>query len=82
MKFLLEQPEVLAVKARTHRRRVEVEQWDNEFARLIEGEPRQPVPGINSDHVSAAISDRAGMHLEEDQAEAHLGQRDEGIDPQ
>ena len=39
-----------AVKARTLRRRVEVEQWDNEFARLIEGEPRQSVPGINSDH--------------------------------
>ena len=51
-----------AVKARTLRRRVEEEQWDNEFARS-----RQPVPGINSDHVPAAISDRAGMHLEEDQ---------------
>ena len=71
-----------AVKARTLRRRVEVEQWDNEFARLIKGEPRQSVPGINSDHVPAAISDRAGMHLEEDQAEARLGQRDQGIDPQ
>ena len=56
-----------AVKARTLRRRVEEELWDNEFARLIKGEPRQPVPEINSDHVPAAISDRAGMHLEEDQ---------------
>ena len=71
-----------AVEARTQRRRIEEEQWDNEFARLIKGEPRQPVPGINSDHVSAAVSDRAGMHLEEDQAEARLGHRDEGIDPQ
>ena len=56
-----------AVKARTLRRRVEEELWDNEFARLIKGEPWQPVPEINSDHVPAAISDRAGMHLEEDQ---------------
>ena len=72
MKLLLEQPEVLAVKARTLRRRVEEEQWDNEFARLIKGEPLQPVPGINSDHVSAAVSDRAVLHLEEDQAEARL----------
>ena len=63
------------------RRRVEEEQWDNEFARSIKGEPRQPVPGINSDHVPAAISDRAGMHLEEDQADARLGQQDDGIDP-
>ena len=72
----------VAVKARTLRRRVEEEQLDNEFARLIEGEPRQPVPGINSDHVPAAISDRAGIHLEEDQAKARLGQRDESTDPQ
>ena len=48
------------IKTRTLRRRVEEEQWDNEFARSIKGEPRQPVPGINSDHVPAAISDRAG----------------------
>ena len=41
----------------------------------------QPVPGINSDHVPAAISDRAGVPLEEDQADARLGQQDEGIDP-
>ena len=40
-----------------------------------------PVPGINSDHVPAAISDRAGVRLEEDQADARLGQQDEGIDP-
>ena len=46
------------VKTRTLRRRVEEEQWDNEFARSIKGEPRQPVPGINSDHVPAAISDQ------------------------
>ena len=54
---------------------------DNEFARSIKGEPRQPVLRINSDHVPAAISDRAGVHLEEDQADARLGQQDEGIDP-
>ena len=60
---------------------MEEEQWDNEFARSIKGEPRQPVPGINSYHVPAAISDRAGVHLEEDQADARLGQLDEGIDP-
>ena len=27
------------------------------------------------------LSDRAGVHLEEDQADARLGQQDEGIDP-
>ena len=48
------------IKTRALRRRVEEEQWDNEFARSIKGEPRQPVPGINTDHVPAAISDRAG----------------------
>ena len=69
------------IKTRTLRRRVEEEQWDNEFARSIKGEPRQPVPGINSDHVPAAISDRAGVRLEEDQADARLGQLDEGFDP-
>ena len=69
------------IKTRTLRRRVEEEQWDNEFARSIKGEPRQPVPQINSDHFPAAISDRAGVHLEEDQADARLGQQDEGIDP-
>ena len=69
------------IKTRTLRRRVEEEQWDPEFAKSIKGEPRQPVPGINSDHVPAAISDRAGMRLEEDQADARLGQQDEGIDP-
>ena len=69
------------IKTRTLRRRVEEEQWDNEFAKSIKGEPRQPVPGINSDHVPAAISDRAGVRLEEDQADARLGQQDEGLDP-
>ena len=69
------------IKTRTLRRRVEEELWDNEFARSIKGEPRQPVPGINSDHVLAAISDRAGVHLEEDQADARPEQQDEGIDP-
>ena len=69
------------IKTRTLRRRVEEEQWDNEFARSIKGEPRQPVPEINSDHVPAAISDRGGVRLEEDQADARLGQLDEGIDP-
>ena len=47
----------------------------------IKGEPRQPVLGINSDHVLAAISDRAGVRLEEDQADARLGQQDQGKDP-
>ena len=61
------------IKTRTLRRRVEKEQWDNEFARSIKGEPRQLVLGINSDHVPAAISDRAGVLLEEDQADALLG---------
>ena len=69
------------IKTRTHRRRVGEEQWDNDFARSIKGEPRQLVPGINSDHVPAATSDIAGVHLEEDQADARLGQQDEGIDP-
>ena len=69
------------IKTRTLRRRVEEEQWDNEFARSIKGEPRQLVPGINSDHVPAASSDRAGVRLEEDQPDARLGQLDEGIDP-
>ena len=68
------------VKTRTLRRRVEEEQWDNDFARSIKGEPRQHVPGINSDHVPAAISDRAGVHLEEDRADVRLKQLDEGID--
>ena len=69
------------VMTRTMRRRVEEEQWDPEFAKSIKGEPRQPVPGISSDHVPAAISDRAGVRLEEDQPDARLGQQDEGIDP-
>ena len=68
------------IKTRTLRRRVEEEHWDHEFAKTIKGEPRQPVPGINGDHVPAAISDRAGVRLEEDQADARLGQ-DQGIDP-
>ena len=66
---------------RTLRRRVEEEQWDNEFARTIKGEPRQPIPGINSDHVPAAISDRAGVHLEENEADARSGQPKVGVDP-
>ena len=61
------------IKTRTLRRRVEEEQWDPEFAKSIKGEPRQPVPGINSDHVAA------GVRLEEDQADARLGQQDEGV---
>ena len=69
------------IKTRTLRRRVEEEQWDPEFAKSIKGEPRQPVPGINSDHVPAAISDRAGVRLEEDQPNARLAQQDEFIDP-
>ena len=69
------------IKTRTLRRRVEEEQWDPEFAKSIKGEPRQPVPGINSDHVPAAISDRAGVHLEEDHPDARLAKQDEFIDP-
>ena len=69
------------IKTRTLRRRVEEEQRDHEFAKSIKGEPREPVPGINSDHVPAAISDRAGVRLEEGQADARLGQQDQGIDP-
>ena len=69
------------IKTRTLRRRVEEEQRDNEFARSIKGEPRQPVPGISGDHVPAANSERAGVQLEEDQADARLGQLDEGINP-
>ena len=71
----------LLKKSRALRRQVEEEQWDTEFARTIKGEPRQPVPGINSDNVPAAFSDKAGVHLEEDQADARLGQQDEGTDP-
>ena len=41
------------IKTRTLRRRVEEEQWDPQFAKSIKGEPRQPVPGINRDHVPA-----------------------------
>ena len=49
--------------------------------RHIKGEPRQPVPGINSDHVPASISDRARVGLEEDQPDARLAQQDEFIVP-
>ena len=69
------------IKTRTLLRRVEEEQWDPEFAKSIKGEPRQPVPGINSEHVPAAIWDRAGVHLEEGQPDARLAQQDEFIDP-
>ena len=69
-----------AIKTRTLRRRVEEEQWDNEFAKSSKGEPRQPVPGINSDQVPAATLDSAGVRLEEGQADARLGQQDEGMD--
>ena len=68
------------IKTRTLRRRVEEEQWDHESVKTIKGEPRQLVPGINSDHVPAGISDRAGVRLEEDQTDARLGEQDEGID--
>ena len=66
---------------RTVRRRVEEEQWDLEFAKSIKVEPRQPVSGINSDHVLAAISDRAGVGMEEDQPDARLAQQGEFNDP-
>ena len=59
------------IKTRTLRRRVEEEQWENEIAKSTKWEPRQLVPGINSDHVPAAISDRAGVPLEEDQPRKH-----------
>ena len=61
--------------------RTEEEQWNPEIAKSIKGEPRQLVPGINSDHVPAAISDRTGVGLEEDQPDARLAQQDEFIDP-
>ena len=70
MKFLSEQPEESSRRAHSE------DEWKKN-----EGEPRQPVPGINSDHVPAAISGRAGLPLGEDQADARLGQQDEGIDP-
>ena len=69
------------IKTRTLRRRVEEEQCDHEVAKSIKGEPRQPVLGITGDHVPAAISDRAGVHLEEDQPDTRLAQQDEFIDP-
>ena len=62
------------IKTRTLRRRVEEEQWGNEFTRSIKGESRQPVLGINSDPVPAAISDRVGVQLEQDQADARYVQ--------
>ena len=43
------------IKSRTLRRRVEKEQWDNEFARSIKGQPRQPAPGADA---------RSGQHDE------------------
>ena len=78
MKFLIGTARGV-IKTRT-RRRVEEEQRDPEFAKSIKGELRHPVPMINSDHVLAAISDTAGVRLEEDQADARLGQQDEVID--
>ena len=69
------------IKTRALQRRVEEEQWDREFAKTIKGEPRQLVLGINSDLFLAAVADRAGVRLEEDQADARLGQQDQGIDP-
>ena len=45
----------------------EEEQWDTEFAKFVKGESRQVVPGINSGHVPAAISDRTGVCQEKDQ---------------
>ena len=52
-----------------------------EFAKSVKGESRQRVPGINSEHVPEAMSDRAGVRLEEDQPDARLAQQDEFIDP-
>ena len=80
MKFSLEQPEELSRRAHC----------DGELKKNngtlnspspSKREPRQPVPGINSDHVPAAISDRSGVHLEEDQPDTCLAQQDEFIDP-
>ena len=66
------------IKTRTLRRRVEEEQWDPEFARSIKGEPRQPVPGSTA---TTFLQQFRTVHLEEDQADARLGQQDQGIDP-
>ena len=54
------------IKTRTPPKQVEEKQWDNEFARSVKGEPRQLVLGIN----------KAGVHLEENQTDACLGQQE------
>ena len=78
-KFLSEHTEELSRSA--HYEDERKKRNGTEFAGSIKGEPLQPVLGINSGHVPAAISDRAGLLLEEDQADARRGQQDEGIDP-
>ena len=62
------------IKTRTLRRRVEEAQWDNEFARSINGELRQPVLGINSDHLQQ-------FRTEQECTWKKMGQLDEGFDP-
>ena len=74
MKFSSEQPEELSRRAHC-----DDELKKNNGTLNSPSPPRQN--GINSDHVPAAISDRAGVCLEEDQPDAHLGHLDEGIDP-
>ena len=43
------------VKARSVCRHADQSQWDNEMAKQFRGTPRQPVPGIESDHVPATL---------------------------
>ena len=74
MKFLSEQPEELSRRA--HHGDELRKNNRTEFARSIKGEPQQPVLGINSDHILAAISSRAGVRLEEDQPDTRLAQQD------
>ena len=81
MKFSPEQPEELSRRARCEDELRKNNGAMNSPGPSKKGEPRPLVPGINSDQVPAAISDRAGVSLEEDQADARSGQQDEGIDP-
>ena len=66
------------IKARSIRRLVEEEQWDKEFARAILGSPKQPVPGVNSDHLPSVINER---HRQvEDHCDGEAQQPDESAD--
>ena len=74
MKLSSEQPEELSRRAHC----------DDELKKN-NGTLNSPSPSKenldNLFHVLAAISDRAGVRLEEDEPDARLGQQDEGIDP-